>query len=141
MNTEIRKEIREYILNDVNLTLSRFGISKDLELVRESVNRDKSIDYVLCASNIKQFPVMFKELDVDGRMWSMRVNEGDRFYREGTHLVAVRLGYSYKHFGGGSNGCDIGTILYMVNDDLPNSFDGCLYSPEYYVRKVKSLEI
>lgn len=75
---QIRKDIREYILNDVNFTLARLGIS---EQVVETCEYD-TLDYLFQSAPIRQMPVMFKRLVVDGYMVSVEVkDEKDEFYQ------------------------------------------------------------
>ena len=135
---EIRQDLREYILSDVNLTLSRLGISEKVAVVEDKPN--KYGNYILLSPAIRQMPVMFRELVVDGYMTANEPNEGDRFYSKDRFIIVVKLEYSYKHFDGGSNGCDIGRVIYLVDKDLPKKFT-LLDTPDYYVRKVESLAI
>ena len=69
MKKEIRKEIREFILNDVNLTLARLGVSeKALETNANEYDHGSTLHYEFETPDIKQMPMMFKRTYVDGYM-------------------------------------------------------------------------
>ena len=147
MKKEIRKEIREYILNQVNQTLGRLGISEDVKetTVYEGRYNDK-LQYEFRSAPIKQMPVMFETLVVNGYMTVVEQKEDDRLYEwsKENDIVVVNLIYSYHHFGGGSNGCDIGQMTFSVSKELPKEFKKSpLHSDSryYYVRKIDGLTI
>ena len=144
MKIEIRKEIREYILEDVNMTLRRLGISEQVKETKEWTDRhDTRIKYNFESPAINQMPVMFKKLIVVGDIeaYEPKVKEGEE--PKSYYEVVVRLEYSYNHFGGGSNGCSIGYVYYNINKDVPEDLtDTGFGNPyQYYVRKVKGLDI
>ena len=99
---EIREDVRNYILSEIKLSLSRLGIATNLKEVKED-------------------NIYYK---------SMKKND----------VIAVSLDYSYEHFGGGHNGCSLGTMTFFVRKDIPEVFDDCL-GIEFYIRKVRGLEI
>lgn len=147
MKKEIRKDVREYILSQVNETIARLGIDKDVveTNVYESTYMDK-LYYNFESAPISQMPVMFKKLIVTGHMVSVVVKEGDRFFecqKAGNDIIAVNIEYSYNHFDGGSNGCNIGRMVFAVCQELPKSFKSeCLGDiADLYVRKIESLTI
>lgn len=149
MTTEIRKEIREYIIEDVNITLSRLGISE--ALANEEVITDNRtgeiVRYEYTAKNIKQLPVMVKTLNVEGDLKAWKPREKDPLfaYVERFDFVYVDLFYHCEKFNGGTNGYEIGYVIYMVDKDLPDNFESELFDKEecvsYYVRKAKGLAI
>ena len=147
MKKEIRKEIREFILNDVNLTLARLGVSeKALETNANEYNYGSTLHYEFETPAIKQMPMMFKRTYVDGYMVVVEIkDEKDRFYgwSKDNDIVVVNLNYRWNNFGGGSNGTEIGRIIYAVKKDLPEKFEdwGGMDAREYYVRKVEGLAI
>ena len=139
---KIREEIRDYILKDVNKTLERLGVSEKLyENGEEESRYYGSYHYNIKTDPIRQFPMIFRELIVEGYMTATETKEGDRYHTEDNDLVVVRLSYRWAHFDHGTNGTDIGVICYHVEKDLPETFDERYNSPQYYVRKVKSIEI
>lgn len=147
MKTEIRKEVRDYILSEVNLTLSRLGISEKIVETEEwEDNCRNNIKYRFESPAIKQMPVMFKKLIVEGYMVVIEPkDENDRFYayKDKADFVVVNLDYSYKHFDMGSNGCSIGRMIFRVDKNLPESFESKFFGRTVgdYVYKIEGLKI
>jgi len=142
---EIRQEIREFILKDVNQTLARMGVSeevKETKILTDSRCYD-SVNYLFESKPIRQMPMMFKEVVVDGRMSTYIQSEHSRYFKvsEKKDVVGVELHYSYNLWGGGSNGCRLGSLVYLVDKDLPENFDDEMMPVEYYVKKVEGLTI
>lgn len=85
--------------NDIKGVLSRFGV--DTNLI-QNINGFKSLP-------ISMTPRLFKDIWIEG---------GISQEKEGNHLnVYVKLAYRYKSFCGGSNGIDICTICYYVDNN------------------------
>lgn len=147
MKIEIRKEIREFILEDVNLTLARLGVSEKAAETNEcECNHGSTLHYEFETPAIHQVPMMFKKTYVEGYIVGIEIkDEKDRLYgwSKEHDIVVVNLDYRWKSFSGGSNGTEIGRIVYAVKRDLPENieewrgWDAC----EYYVRKIEGLTI
>ena len=131
---EIRKEIRERILSEVNESLARLGISEPL--VETEAYKDKQGNvqhYNSMTAPIKQMPKMFKQLFVVGQMEAYESKDPKRVE------VCVRLDYAYNHYNSGSNGCDLGRVYFTVDKDLPKEIEA--EHAWWYVRKTRGLEI
>ena len=112
---DIYQNVREYIIEDINVSLSRLGISERIEEVGMATER-----YQLKTGNIRMTPMLFKELYVIGYMTIIEPKEGDRYYEDSEkyHVVLVSLDYRYINFGGGSNSHKLGRIIYYVDRDV-----------------------
>ena len=147
MKKEIRQEIRDYILSDVNMVLARLGVSENAKETGErSVNCDSVLHYEFETPAIRQQPMMFKKAYVDGYMVSIEIkDENDRFYQlaEENDIVVVVLDWRWQNFGGGSNGADLGRIIYAVKKELPEKFGyfGGDDTREYYVHKLEGIKL
>ena len=143
MKKEIRKEVRECILSDVNQTLARLEVSEN---VKETGEHEASyygtLHYEFESDAIRQMPMIFKKLYVTGYMVALDIEESSEYaaYAEEHELIIVELGYAYKLFQGGSNGCDIGRMGYLVKKKIPARFN-VKDEPNYYIKKVKGLTI
>ena len=140
MEKEIRKDIRDYILSEVNGTLARLGVSEDVVETKESEDKyNKTLHYCFDSAPIRQMPKMFKTVIVNGYMVSLEVSEGDDYFEEyeDHDVVVVYLGYKYHNFNGGYNGTDIGRMIFLVSRDLPER----IKEHSYYVYKANGLEI
>jgi hypothetical protein len=131
---EIRKEIREHILREVNESLARLGISEPLVEREEYKGKDGTVQhYNSTTAPIKQMPKMFKQLFVVGQMEAYEGKDPKRVE------VRVRLDYAYNHYNSGSNGCGLGIVYFNVEKDLPKEI-----KPEntwWYVSRTRGLEI
>ena len=130
----IRQEIKEYIIEDINRSLNRLGIYEPLyEYNCKPDGSDASNQ--LRTTSIRQMPVVFDELWIDG---SMTVNAPEGKY----NYVIVYLRFKYTLLNNrGSNGHELGTISYRVPKDLPEDLsiakaEGFMRS---YVHKEKGL--
>lgn len=148
MEKEIRKEIREYILKDVNVMLARLGVSESAkETEQEEDKYEGKVRYKFETPAIKQYPMMFRKVYVNGYMVASEISEEGRFsaLSKENELVCVILDWSWESFSRGSNGASLGRVIYAVRKDLPEKFDKKDFlgnDPcEYYVRKVEGLEL
>jgi len=128
------------------MTLARLGVSeqvKDTE-VFENKHQDLLL-YRFESAPIRQMPMMFEKLVVDGFMVAITPkDEKDRYYKasEKYYVVSVNLDYKYDHFDGGSNICSIGRMVFLVDKELPKSFDENKWAkPDMFIRKVEGLSI
>ena len=141
MKKEIRKDVREYILSQVNETLARLGVSEKVVETKEWTDRyDSVLHYNFQSAPIRQTPMLFKKLVVDGYMVSTEVKEGEYLYEytEENDLVVVNLEYSWQSFSRGTNGTEIGRMIFAVGKKLPKEDSKYL---EYAIRKLEGLEI
>lgn len=131
--TEIRKEIIAFILADINLSLSRLGVSEKVEIVEK---KDSGI--ALASKPIKQMPMMFREVIVKG---AINIVKDDSIkVSEGQYLIGVGLDYRTEAFNGGRNGCEIGYIVYKA-DSIPEDEELGEGEIRYYIHKVRRIEI
>jgi len=142
MKKEIRKDVREYILSQVNETLARLGVSE--QVVETETWEDKyrgTLHYKFKSAPIRQMPMMFKAVVVEGYMVSIELEEGDRLYEytEENDLVVVNLDYSWQSFSRGTNGTEIGRMIFAVSKKLPET-ENSKYL-EYAIYKLEGLSI
>ena len=149
MKKEIRKDVRDYILSEVNVLLSRLGVNEGVKETGEKYwkNSDK-LDYNFKSAPVRQTPMLFKKLYVEGYMVSVDIKDDkDRFYgwTDENDIIVVRLEYSWESFSRGSNGTDIGRLVYAVSKELPETFESKYRSVEetagMYVTKLEGIEI
>ena len=67
---------------------------------------------------ISMTPRIFKELRIKGRVYYTGTT-----YLDTLPKAILELEYSYKFFGGGSNGSDLGIIEYAVDGDIEKTID------------------
>ena len=67
---------------------------------------------------ISMTPRLFKELRIRGRVYYTGTT-----YLDVLPKAILELEYSYKFFGGGSNGSNLGIIEYAVNEDIEKTID------------------
>ena len=142
----IRPEIREYILSDVNMVLTRLGVSDSAKEIEEFYDKyNGQLLYKFETPAIKQYPMMFKKAYVDGYMVASEIKEDSRFYElsEKNDIVCVILDWRWESFRRGSNGTDLGRIIYAVRKDLPDEFIDITGHDirELCVRKLESIEL
>lgn len=130
---EIRKEIQEYILSELQTSIMRLGINAQLKLKVEKDYRGQEY-LALESTKFQTQPVMFKECWLEG---TISINEKDE--NEKGFFVYVRLEYRWKAFSGGYNGTDLGKAHFFVEKDLPENLSE--ENARYYVDKVNGIEI
>lgn len=129
--SEIRQEFIAYILADISLSLSRLGVSENVEIEKTTD------DYMTLTSKpIKQMPMIFKKVTIDGTLYFPK---GDSItLREGDVLIDGVLDFRTLTFDDGHNGAKIGDVRYKIlsapKDIEPDDV-------RYYVRKIRGLEI
>lgn len=133
MTTEIlNKEIVNYIINDVELTIKRLGINVQLSIEqREDYNHDK-FDMIVSTS-FQTMPMLFKEIHIEGNI-NVITKETEEDYCK----VVINLDVRYTHFDGGTNGHELGKIMYVVDKSYNGTDTKYL---NMYVDKVKTLAI
>ena len=129
---ELRQEIKDYILSEVQVSVMRLGINAQLMFVTDKDYRGN--EYIkIESSKFQTMPMMFKEIWIEGRVTVIDSED------EGKQEVSISLEYHWQSFRGGSNGTDIGYIYFEVEKDLPEKIKED--SARFYVRKMKGLEI
>ena len=133
MTTEIlNKEIVNYIINDVELTIKRLGINVQLSIEQcEDYNHDK-FDKIVSTS-FQTMPMLFKEIHIEGD-----INVITRETEEDNCKVIINLDVRYTHFDGGTNGHNLGKIMYLADKSYKSRNTKHI---NMYVDKVKSLAI
>lgn len=133
MTTEIlNKEIVNYIINDVELTIKRLGINVQLSIEQcEDYNHEKFDK--LISTSFQTMPMLFKEIHIEGD-----VNVITKETEEDYCKVIINLDVRYTHFDGCTNGHELGKIMYVA-DKFYNG-TGTKYL-NLYVDKVKTLAI
>lgn len=108
MTTEIlNKEIVNYIINDVELTIKRLGINVQLSIEQcEDFNHDKFDK--LISTSFQTMPMLFKEIHIEGNIYVI-ANKTE----EDCCKVVINLDVRYTHFDGGTNGHELGRIIYI----------------------------
>lgn len=129
---EVSKDVLDYIVSDINLSLTRLGISEPLVDITTDSEKKKGYLKYATKSAIKQMPMIFKELVVSGSIYCEE--DGEDFY-----LVSVNLYYSWSSFGGGYNGTELGNIVYRVDKRIPKIESK--RELQHYIRKKRGLEI
>ena len=133
MTTEIlNKEIVNYIINDVELTIKRLGINVQLSIEQcEDYNHDK-FDKIVSTS-FQTMPMLFKEIHIEGD-----INVITRETEEDYCKVVINLDVRYTHFDGGTNGHNLGKIIYLADKSYKGRNTKHI---NMYVDKVKTLAI
>ena len=129
--SEIKQSVIAFILADINLSLSRLGVSENLEV------QQVTDDYIILGSNpIRQMPMMFKKVTIDG---TLCLTKDDSIkMREGDSLINVSLDFKTLTFDDGHNGTRIGSALYRVNSIPENLEEDDI---RYYIRKIRGIQI
>jgi hypothetical protein len=122
---EISKHVINYILEDVNVSLSRLGISEPL--VEIELLGDKNYRQFETAP-IKLSPMIFKKIYVAGTLFLEE--------KENNDFIMLSLRYSWTSFGGGSNGTELGSVVYRVEKKIPENDD-----LSYYIKKERGIGI
>ena len=133
MTTEIlNKEIVNYIINDVELTIKRLGINVQLSIEQcEDYNHDKFDK--LISTSFQTMPMLFKEIHIEGNVYVI-TRETEEDYCK----VIINLDVRYTYFDGGTNGHELGKIMYIAD----KSYNGTdTKHINMYVDKVKTLAI
>ena len=140
MNTEIlSKQVLDYIINDVEITIHRLGINAQLSIEVEKDYRGNEYEK-LVSTSFQTMPMLFKDIRLDGNIAIRDKVDAPNDFLE----VYVYLYYYYHTFDNGSNGHTLGSIVFEVdkrtNEKMKESGKESNYI-SMIVRKVQSLEI
>ena len=105
-------KVAELLMTDAKDVLLMLGIETEFDY------EERSGMVYFTSKPISMTPRMFKELRIKGRV----------YYTGTTYLgtlpkAILELEYSYKLFGGGSNGSNLGIIEYAIDGDIEKTID------------------
>ena len=131
--TELRTEIKEFILEELQESLMRMGINARLSYKVEKDYRKE--DYLTVVSEpFQTTPVVFKKLWIRGTFGCCESDE-----QKDKILISVNLDYNWEAYSRGFNGTDLGTMWFAMNKHLPDKISkDCVC---YYIRKRQGIEI
>ena len=140
MNTEVlSKQVLDYIINDVEITIHRLGINAQLSIEVEKDYRGNEYEK-LVSTSFQTMPMLFKDIRLDGNIAIRDKVDAPNDFLE----VYVYLYYYYHTFDNGSNGHTLGRIVFEVDKRTNEKMienggeSNCI---SMIVRKVQSLEI
>ena len=133
MTTEVlNKEIVNYIISDIELTLQRLGFNVQLSIEQCEDYKHEKFDKLISTS-FQTVPMLFKEIHIEGD-----INVMTKATEEDYCKVIINLDVRYTHFNGGTNGYELGKIMYVAD----KSYNGTdTKHINIYVDKVKTLAI
>ena len=133
MTTEVlNKEIVNYIISDIELTLQRLGFNVQLSIEQCEDYKHETFDKLISTS-FQTVPMLFKEIHIEGDINVMTKATEEDYYK-----VIINLDVRYTHFNGGTNGYELGKIMYVAD----KSYNGTdTKHINIYVDKVKTLAI
>ena len=105
-------KVAELLMTDAKDVLLMLGIETEFSFMEKN-NR---VNFE--SKPISMTPRLFKELRIRGRVYYTGTA-----YLDSLPKVILELEYSYKLFGGGSNGTNFGIIEYAVNEDIEKTID------------------
>ena len=140
MNTEVlSKQVLDYIINDVEITIHRLGINAQLSIEVEKDYRGNEYEK-LVSTSFQTMPMLFKDIRLDGNIAIRDKVDAPNDFLE----VYVYLYYYYHTFDNGSNGHTLGRIVFEVDKRTNEKMienEGKSNYISMIVRKVQSLEI
>lgn len=134
---KIQKNILDYILKDVNVTLERLGVSEKVEVVSENIISGLRW-YFIESKPIKVTPMIYKKTIIKGAIMDIEAQEDMGICPKGARIIKVDIDYDFSYFNGGHNGVDIGVIYYSAEKNIAE--DEAEELP-HMIRKVRSIEI
>lgn len=133
MTTEVlNKEIVNYIISDIELTLQRLGINVQLSIEQREDYKHEKFDKLISTS-FQTMPMLFKEIHIEGD-----INVITKATEEDYCKVIINLGVSYAYFDGGTNGHELGKVMYVADKSYKGTDTKHI---NMYVDKVKTLAI
>ena len=105
-------KVAELLMTDAKDILLMLGIETEFDY------EERSGMVYFTSKPISMTPRMFKELRIKGRVYYTGTT-----YLDTLPKAILELEYSYKFFGGGSNGSNLGIIEYAVNEDIEKTID------------------
>ena len=105
-------KVAELLMTDAKDILLMLGIETEFDYEER-----RGMVY-FTSKPISMTPRIFKELRIKGRVYYTGTT-----YLDTLPKAILELEYSYKFFGGGSNGSDLGIIEYAVDGDIEKTID------------------
>ena len=105
-------KVAELLMTDAKDVLLMLGIETEFSFME----KNGRINFE--STPISMTPRLFKELRIRGRAYYTGTT-----YLDVLPKAILELEYSYKFFGGGSNGSNLGIIEYAVNEDIDKTID------------------
>lgn len=94
----------------LQVELLKRGILAPIKRIEEEEGRSGKRYISFNTEEFQTTPVIFKSLVVENfNSWIKKV--------EGGYVIVINVHYSYKHFGGGSNGCSLFNFQCNVSED------------------------
>ena len=94
----------------LQIELLKRGILAPITRIEEVESRSGGTYISFETEEFQTTPVIFKSLKVENfNSWISKI--------EGGFLININVHYSYKHFGGGSNGCSLFNFQCKVSED------------------------
>ena len=136
---ELSEQVLDYIINDVEFTIRRLGINATLSVEkRENYMHDEF--ELLVSTSFQTMPVLFKEIHIEGGIGIKDKKGAPDDYIQ----VYISLRNCYTLFNGGTNGSELGRIIYEVDKKTNRKMIESGNESKYIsmiVRKIQSLEI
>ncbi len=129
---DLREEVKDYILSEVQRSVMRLGINAQLSYVIKHNYRKNEL-LTIESTKFQTMPMMFKELMLVGDIY-IADNTEEKDYTE----ITINLEYRYTSFRGGHNGTELGRITFRLDKDMPKISSDMV---KFYVRKVQGIEI
>lgn len=131
------KSVLEYIIKEVELSVSRLGINTNFSLVEEKDYTTGRPYLKVVSTPFQTMPVIFKKINLEGSVHARPSMTDDK-----TIEVLICLEYRYSCFDGGSNGHHLGNVKYEVEKELWETWDGeDEQFLRYRINKVHGIEI
>ena len=105
-------KVAELLMTDAKDILLMLGIETEFDY------EERSGMVYFTSKPISMTPRMFQELRIKGRVYYTGTT-----YLDTLPKAILELEYSYKFFGGGSNGSNLGIIEYAVDGDIEKTID------------------
>jgi len=110
-----RKAVQELIQTE----LLKRGFTAAIKRFEETENRSGSNYLSFATEKFQTTPVIFKEIQVDN--FSSSLSQEEKTNDAGTKFIVTKfwisVHVSYRHFGGGTNGCELFQISGKFYDD------------------------
>lgn len=140
MTTKIlSKQVLNYIIKDIEITIHRLGINAYLSIKVEKDYRGNEYEKLISTS-FQTMPMLFKEIHLEGNIVIRdKVDAPDDFLE-----VLINLDCRYHTFDNGSNGHTLGRIVFEVDKQTNEKMKESGKESKYIsmiLRKVQSLEI
>lgn len=135
MKTKVlNKDIENYIISDVQLSIQRLGINAQLSIVEleDYQHENDENDENIVSTSFQTIPMLFKEIHIEGEVCV--INHKTIGYSE----VVIRLGVKYTHFNGDTNEHELGKITYLVDNSYKSEH---IQDIDIYIDKVRPLVI